>query len=315
MRKLLPLFIIILPLIISCSVKKSNTMELVVDLKSDFGAGAFWNHQTGELIWVDTTGKILNFYNPKTGNNKEMFIGQAIGAAVPAESGFIIAALQNGIYQIDPITGIKKLIADPEEDIPANRFNNGKSDPAGRFWAGTMNSGTNGGTGTLYRLNADSTIHEMIENVSVPNGIVWSGDYTKMFYIDSPTQKVMAFDYDNETGEISNGKVAVEIPAEIGLPYGMTIDADGNLWIALYGGAAVTCWDPVTGKLLREIEVQAKNVTSCAFGDDDLGTLYITTARHETSDEELKKYPHAGGVFKIRLGVYGMQSAFFKGEF
>jgi sugar lactone lactonase YvrE len=290
-------------------------MELVVDLKSDSGNGAFWNHETGELMWVDVTGKILNFYNPRTGNNKEMFIGQMIGAAVPAESGYVTAALQNGIYQIDPLTGTKKLIAAPEDTIPANRFNNAKCDPAGRFWAGTTNLDMKQGRGALYRLDSDSTVHKMIENVSISNGIVWSADNTKMFYIDSPTQKVIVYDYNNQTGEISKGKVAVEIPPETGLPSGMTIDANNNLWIAMYGAAAVTCWNPETGELLREIKVQAKNVTSCAFGDEDLGTLYITTARQETGNEELKKYPNAGGVFKIRPGVYGVKSTFFNDEF
>jgi sugar lactone lactonase YvrE len=315
MKKLLPFLIMIIPVMISCSVKESNKMELVVDLKSDFGSGAFWNHKTGELMWVDVTGKILNFYSPRKGHNKEMFIGQIIGAAVPAESGQVIAALQNGIYLIDPLTGTKRLISAPEDTVPENRFNSGKCDPAGRFWAGTVNMDMKQGMGKLYRLDSDSTVHEMLEYASIPNGTVWSGDNTKMFYMDSPTQKVIAYDYDNETGEISNGKTAVEIPPEIGLPYGMTIDADNNLWIAIYGGAAVTCWNPETGEMLHEIKVPAKNVTSCAFGDEDFGTLYITTARQETDSEELKKYPHAGGVFKIRPGVYGVKSAFFKGEF
>lgn len=315
MKKILLFFIVTVLLAAACSVKKSNKMELVIDLKSGLGEGAFWNYKTGELMWVDITGKILNFYNPKTGNNKEMLMGQMIGTAVPAESGLIMVALQDGIYRLDPLTGTKKLIASLEEDIPTNRFNDGKCDPAGRFWAGTMDLDLKPDMGALYRLDTDSTTHKILENVSISNGIVWSGDHTKMYYIDSPTQKVVVYDYNNETGEINNGKVAVEIPTEIGLPDGMTIDVNGNLWVALYGGAAVTCWNPETGKLLRKIKVPAKNVTSCAFGDEDLGTLYITTARQETSSEELKKYPHAGGVFKIRPGVYGVKSFFFKDEF
>ena len=257
----------------------------------------------------------MNFYNPETEFNKEMLTGQMIGTVVPEESGKVLVALQNGIYQLDPLTGTKILIANPEENIPTNRFNDGKCDPAGRFWAGTMDIEIEPEKGALYRLDPDSTIHKMIDRVSISNGIVWSHDCTKMYYIDSPTQKVMRYDYNNETGEISNPKVAIEIPEETGLPDGMTIDVDGNLWVALYGGAAVGCWNPQTGELIRKIEVPAKNVTSCAFGDDDLGTLYITTARQETSDEELKKYPNAGGVFKTRPGVKGVNASFFKGEF
>ena len=309
------LLILILFIISACTTQKTNNMELVIDSKSGLGEGAFWNYKTGELLWIDISGKVLNIYNPKTGFNKEMFTGQLIGTVVPEESGLMLVALQNGIYQLDPQTGTKKLIVNPEDSIPANRFNDGKCDPAGRFWAGTMDIDLKLGLGALYRLDPDSTIHTMINNVSISNGIVWSHDFSKMYYIDSPTQKVMVYDYDNETGEIASPKVAIEIPAETGLPDGMTIDADGNLWVALYGGAAVGCWNSETGELIRKIEVPAKNVTSCAFGDGDLGTLYITTARQETSDEELEKYPNAGGVFKTRPGVKGVESFFFNGKF
>jgi sugar lactone lactonase YvrE len=151
----------------------------------------------------------------------------------------------------------------------------------------------------------------MIENVSVSNGIAWSPDSAKMYYIDTPTHEVKEYDYNNVSGEISSPKVAIEISPDLGYPDGMTIDEEGNLWIALWGGSAVGCWNPKTGKLVRKIEVPAKNVTSCAFGDDDLGTLYITTARTGTTDEELKKYPNAGGVFKTVPGVKGVKANYF----
>ncbi|HDR51202.1 MAG TPA: SMP-30/gluconolactonase/LRE family protein [Mariniphaga anaerophila] len=309
------LLIFMAALLLSCTTSKKNEVELVLDTKSDLGEGAIWNYKTGELIWVDITGKILNFYNPKLKNNKEMLTGQMIGTVVPAESGKVMVALENGFYQLDPETGAKKLIANPEEDIPGNRFNDGKCDPAGRFWAGTMSTTGKRQAGALYRLDADGSVHKMIDNVGTSNGIVWSLDKTKMYYIDTPTRKVMAWDYNNETGEISHPKTAVNVPEEMGYPDGMTIDADGNVWIALWSGSAVGCWNPETGELLRTIDVPAKNVTSVAFGDDDLGTLYITTARTGTSEEELEKFPHAGGVFKIRPGVKGVEAFFFKGEF
>lgn len=309
------LVIIVAALFASCSTPKKNEVELVLDTKSDLGEGAIWNYKTGELLWVDITAKILNFYHPKLKNNKEMFTGQMIGTVVPAESGKVMVALQNGFYQLDPETGTKKLITNPEEGIEGNRFNDGKCDPAGRFWAGTMSTLGKRHAGALYRLDPDSSVHKMIDNVGTSNGIVWSPDYTKMYYIDTPTRKVMAWDYDNETGEISNPKTAIEVPEEMGYPDGMTIDEDGNVWIALWSGSAVGCWNPETGELLRTIGVPAKNVTSVAFGDDDLGTLYITTARQGTSDEELEKFPHSGGVFKTRPGVKGVEAFFFKGEF
>ena len=315
MKKVIAIFLGIVIIAFACSTQNSNNVELVIDSKSDLGEGAIWNYKTGELLWVNITGKILNIYKPRTGDNREMFTGQMIGTVVPAESGKVIVALQNGLYQLDPETGTKKFIADPEENIPTNRFNDGKCDPAGRFWAGTLSLKGESGVASLYRLDPDSTVHKMIENVSISNGIVWSHDLKKMYYIDTPTQKVMGYNYNNETGEISNPVVAVEVPSEIGSPDGMTIDANGNLWIALWGGSAVGCWNPENGELVRKINVPAKNVTSCAFGDDDLETLYITTARQDTNEEELEKFPFAGGVFKTRPGVKGINAFFFKGEF
>lgn len=296
---------------ISCSTPKPNDVELVIDSKSELGEGAIWNYQTGELMWVNIKGKILNFYNPATGFNKEMLTGQMVGTAVPTESGQVLVALQNGIYSLDPETGSKKLLTDPEADKPDNRFNDGKCDPAGRFWAGTLSLVGAKNAAALYRLDPDTSVHKMIDGVGISNGIVWSADQTKMYYIDTPTRKVMGYNYDNETGDISNPKVAVEIPNGAGGPDGMTIDADGNLWVALWGGSAVACFNPETGELIRKIEVPAKNVTSCAFGDDDLGTLYITTARESTSEEDLQRFPHAGGVFRTRPGVKGVKAFFF----
>ncbi len=290
-------------------------MELVLDTQSALGEGAIWNYKTGELIWVNITDKVLNFYNPFLDYNKELLTGQMIGTVVPAESGKLIVALENGFYQLDPETGSKLFIANPEENKSGNRFNDGKCDPSGRFWAGTMNKEGKQDSGALYRLDPDTAVHTMIDKVSISNGIVWSFDHQKMYYIDTPTQKVSSWDYNNETGEISNPKTAIEVPEEMGYPDGMTIDAEGNVWIALWNGSAIGCWNPETGELIRTIDVPAKNVTSCAFGDKDLGTLYITTARQGTSEEELENYPQAGGLFKTRPGVKGVEAFFFKGEF
>ena len=299
-------------IITSCATQNKDTVELVLDTKSELGEGAIWNHKTGELIWVNIEGEILNFYNPVLRNNKEMFTGQKIGTVVPAESGQVMVALENGFYSLDPATGTKKFIADPESDLPGNRFNDGKCDPEGRFWAGTMSKNGEKKAGALYRLDPDSSVRKMLDEVSISNGIVWSDNNRYMYYIDTPTRQVMRYDYDNNSGEISNPKVVVEVEQKLGAPDGMTIDSKGNLWIALWGGSAVGCWNPESGELLRKIEVPAKNVTSCAFGDKDLKTLYITTARTGTGDEELKQYPQAGGLFKIRPGVKGVEASFFK---
>jgi sugar lactone lactonase YvrE len=304
-------YILSVIIITSCTTQNTNDVELILDSKSKLGEGAIWNHKTGELLWIDIEGEILNFYNPKLGNNREMFTGQRIGTVVPTNSDKVLVALEEGIYYLDPGTGTKSFIINPEENSEGFRFNDGKCDPKGRFWAGTMSTRGEKEAGVLYRIDPDSTVNKMIENVSISNGIVWSNDELAMFYIDTPTQQVKKYDYNKETGEINNPQTVIEIPKEMGAPDGMTIDEDGNLWIALWGGSAVGCWNPESGELIQEIEVPAKNVTSCAFGDDDLKTLYITTARIGTSDEDLKRFPEAGGLFKTRLGVKGVKASFF----
>lgn len=313
MKQLLSLLCVTV-IVLSCTHSKTNKAELVLDTKSELGEGALWNHKTGQLMWINIEGKILNIYNPESGFNREMLTGQKIGTVVPTESGHALVALKKGIYHFNLETGSKKLLAAPEAAIENNRFNDGKCDPSGRFWAGTMSMIGEKETGTLYRFDADSSIHAIIPNVSISNGIVWSLDNKKMYYIDTPTQKVMGYDFDVETGNITNPKVAVKVPEEMGSPDGMTIDENGNIWVALWGGSAVACWNPETGALLQTIKVPAKNVTSCAFGDDDLGTLYITSARTATSEEELLQYPHAGGLFKVQPGVKGVKAFFFNDQ-
>jgi len=312
--RLNPIFLLIPFLaIIGCS--NNPKVELVLDAQCGLGEGAIWNYETNRLYWVNITGKMLNIYNPETGENNGLVTGQMIGTVVPSESGKAIVALQNGIYQMDVTTGSKQLIVNPEEGIAGNRFNDGKCDPAGRFWAGTLSLGGEKGKGALYRIDGDGAATKMVGDVTCSNGIVWSADKTKMYYIDTPTHKVMAYDYNNETGEIGNPAVAVEIPEEMGVPDGMSIDSDGNLWIALWGGFAISCWNPQNGKLIRKINVPAKNVTSCAFGGDRLETLYITTARQDLNPEELEKFPLSGGLFKVQPGVRGVKASFFKGQF
>lgn len=314
MRKKIVGLVLIFISIIACTVEKSK-VELVLDTKSALGEGAIWNPKNNLLYWVNITGETLNIYNPATCENKELRTGQSTSSVVPSESGKVIVSLQNGIYQMDISTGSKKFIVDPDSIITENRYNDGKCDPAGRFWVGTMRSGGEENNGALYRFDGDGSAHLMLEGVSISNGIVWSHDHTKMYYIDTPTRKVQAFDYDNETGTISNGHVAIEIPKETGAPDGMTIDENGNLWIALWGGAAVSCWNPETGDLIDKIEVPAMNVTSCAFGDDDFGTLYITSATQGLEKEALEKYPLSGGLFKVSPGVKGVPAYFFKGDY
>ncbi|MEM7105771.1 MAG: SMP-30/gluconolactonase/LRE family protein [Bacteroidota bacterium] len=289
----------------------SMTVELVHDIQNALGEGSIWNHKTGELYWVDIEGHALFTWDTKAKEPTKFEVGQHIGTVVPAIDGNIIIALRTGIFRLNPKTRDMTKFSQPESDTAGIRMNDGKCDPGGRFWVGSMHFDQIKYAANLFRIDHDGTTTKMLDSITISNGINWSLDHKTMYYIDTPDGNVKAFDYDNSTGDISNGRVVVTIPDTMGFPDGMTIDAEGKLWIALWNGNSVTRWDPETGKLLQTIKVPAHNVTSCAFGDDDLSTLYITTARLDMTDEELEAMPYAGGVFKVKPGVKGVPAHFF----
>lgn len=286
---------------------------LVLDAKATLGEGALWHPDEKLLYWVDIEGKALHLFDPATAVDKVWPVGARVGTVVPVAGGGALVALQHGIHRIDTKTGALSCITNPieEEDI---RFNDGKCDPSGRFWVGTMALDTREGAAVLYRMNQDGSIHQMLDKLTISNGIVWTADQKTMYLIDTPTSKVQAFDYDPATGNISNRRDAFRIPSSEGSPDGMTIDAEGKVWIALHGGGAVTRWDPATGSMLQKITVPAPQTTSCAFGGENLDTLYITTAREGLSEEQLEQCPHSGGLFAVKPGVRGIAASFFRGE-
>jgi sugar lactone lactonase YvrE len=290
----------------------SLSAELVLDAKAALGEGALWDTRRQVLYWVDIDGYILYLYDPATGDNRAIEIGQHVGTVVPRTRGGVMLALRHGFAALDLETEQLEIVADPEAGLPT-RFNDGKCDPAGRFWAGTMALDHTRGAASLYRLDADLSVHRMLGGVSTSNGIVWTQDAKTMYYIDTALGRVDAFDYSRETGDIAGRRTAFEVPGEMGFPDGSTLDSEGMLWVALWQGGAVSRWNPVTGELLQLVKVPAPNVTSCAFGGPDLDTLYITSARGSLGPEGLEQYPLAGGLFGANVGVTGLPAHEFAG--
>ena len=258
-------------------------------------------------------GKILHIYDPVLKVDKQLKVGSRVGTIVPVQNGGALLALQSGIHKIDTKTGKLTFIINPLIDSNI-RFNDGKCDPSGRFWVGTMALDSRIKGGVLYRFDKDKTVHLMLDSVSISNGIVWTADKKTMYYNDTPTGTIQAFDYDDTSGNITNRRVAVKIPNGIGAPDGMTIDVEGNLWVALWGGGIVGKFNPLTGELIQKIKVPAPNVSSCAFGGKNLDILFITTARQWMNQEQLKKYPLSGGLFSVKPGVRGVQAEFYTGK-
>jgi len=284
--------------------------EPVLDFRADLGEGALWDAARKVLYWVDIDGKKAFEYNPSTKENRVCDTGQMVGTIVPRRSGGVAVALQDGIYSLNFDTrNVSRMVA-VEENEPT-RFNDGKCDPRGRFWAGTMGFRAKN-AGTLYRIDPDLSVHPMVERVSISNGIIWTTDNTTMYYVDTPLLTVDAFDYDADRGTIANRRTVIRCEKEHGGPDGIWLDEQGNIWVAHYNGGCVRCWNPRTATIEETVEVPgAKMVTSCAFGGDDLDELYITTASRGLDDRGKRDQPNAGLLFKAHPGVRGIKAFAF----
>lgn len=281
--------------------------KVLIDDHAILGEGPLWDVTRQALWWVDTKRHKLNCFSPSDGSNKSFDVGQQIGTVVLREKGGLVVGLEHGIGIFDPETGDFEILCDPESHLHENRFNDGKCDPAGRLWIGSMeNAEENMDRGALYCFDIDGRVKKQVAPVGVSNGIAWTSDATTMYYIDSPTRRVDRFDYDVGTGEISNRRTAFEIPDGMGFPDGMAIDVEDKLWVALWNGWAVGRFDPETGELLGKVDVDASHVSACSFGGPELDELFITTARHLLEKHEDEAQPHAGGLFHTPVGVRGV---------
>ncbi|MDT8862442.1 SMP-30/gluconolactonase/LRE family protein [Alkalihalobacillus sp. MEB130] len=283
-----------------------DKVEGVFPAKATLGEGPHWDHDNHHLYWVDILEKKLHLFDPQQNQNHSVQFDQYIGAVVRSKSGQLLLAMENGIYQYDLQSQKLTFITNPEKNLSGNRFNDGKCDPAGRFWAGTMSLDETEGQGSLYRLDPSGESKKILSPVTISNGLAWSPDHSFMYYIDTPTSEVKMYQYDEKSGDIRFLKTSVSIPRSSGYPDGMTIDSDGMIWVAHWGGARVTRWDPQSGIQLDEISIPAKNVTSCTFGGANLDELYITTARIGMDEEELSHYPQSGNLFRVRTKAKGI---------
>ncbi|MBO7748906.1 SMP-30/gluconolactonase/LRE family protein [Paenibacillus sp. MWE-103] len=285
----------------------AEAAELLLDAKAVLAEGPHWNAEQGKLYWVDIQGCAFGRLDIRSGADERFAIGKSVGAVVcdATDGETVYLTTRDGFERYDCRTGELTAVADPEADRPANRFNDGKCDAAGRFWAGTMEDAEVNVAGSLYVLDNDLACRKAHGDVGVSNGIAWNADETEMYYIDSMKGTVTAFDYDAAAGTIANPRIIIDFAAEEGAPDGMTIDAEGMLWIANWGGWQVSRWNPRTGEKLDAVYVPAAKATSCVFGGDALDVLYITTARIGLSPEQLAEQPNAGGIFTFRPGVRG----------
>ena len=280
--------------------------ELILDAKATLGEGPAWDSKTQTLYWVDILEKRVY-----AGTRILAELDDLIGCLAPCKNGHLILALSGderrfSFADLEPDSVQLTVLATLDEP-PTNRLNDGKCDPAGRFLAGTMDMNEKDPNGALYSFDGKQ-VTRLLDGITVSNGLAWSPDHKTFYYIDTPMREVKAFDYDLATGQIANPRVVIRVPESLGWPDGMTSDINGNLWIAIWGGAQVTKWNPNTGELLEQFSVPALHTSACVFGGKDMNELYVTSARVGMSEADLKKYPLSGGLFKMITNVEGMKT-------
>ncbi|CAM5401290.1 SMP-30/gluconolactonase/LRE family protein [Streptomyces aurantiogriseus] len=281
----------------------TTTYEVAVRAEATLGEGPTWDPATGRLLWLDILGARLNSYDPSTGNRTVRVTDQHVGAAKPRVGGGLVLNLRDGVGLLDVDGGFRWLHHEP---VPGRRANDAAVAPDGSLWAGTMRYDEAPGGGTLSRLTGDGSVDVVLDDVTVSNGTGWSPDGRLMYYIDTPTRRVDVFDH--TSGQATNRRPFVEIEEGAGFPDGLTVDADGCVWVALWDGGAVRRYTPA-GELDRVVQLPTPRVTACAFGGPDLTDLYITTARVGLE----APHPVAGSLLVVPGAGKGLPQPAFAG--
>lgn len=286
--------------------------ECVWDAQARLGEGPMWSVKEGALYWVDILDRRLHRYSPQQGQRSWQFAQEISAVAERAHADGLVITQRNGFAFFNPATEELTPLVQPEAHIPTNRFNDGKVDGAGRFWAGTVDFDCDKETGSLYRLSPDLRCDQVDTGYIVTNGPTWSADGRTMYHNDSALGRVYAFDFEPESGEVANKRLFLQCGADDGSPDGMTTDAEGGLWIAHWGASKLTRRE-ADGRVTHTIDLPCSQVTSCAFSGPNFTTLYITSARVGLSDERLAREPLAGGLFAVDVGIAGMPANLFGG--
>jgi sugar lactone lactonase YvrE len=279
------------------------TVDVPYPLRCDLGEGPHWNAATGRLTFVDIDAGTIHQLDPATGVSTAVAVEPPVSFAIPVAgssqrvcgTGADLTLLDSGDAPIARVT--------VERGRPRNRFNDGKADPAGRLWFGSMSLARVPGEASFYRLDAAglATIHDAI---TISNGLDWDVERQRMYYIDTPRQRIDMLSYDVATGEIGECRTFATVDHADGAPDGLTVDADGGVWVALFRGGAVRCYDP-EGAIAATIQLPTTCPTCPAFGGEDLATMFVTTSRHRLSEADRAAQPAAGALLVVDAGVRG----------
>ncbi|MEH1868843.1 MAG: SMP-30/gluconolactonase/LRE family protein [Nostoc sp.] len=276
----------------------------VLKARARLGEGPIWDSTGKRLYWVDIYNHRVHQFNPATGENGFFDVGDVVSAIATAGADRLIMALRHHLAFLNTQTGVVTPIFEIEVNLPDNRFNDGKCDPQGRFWFGSMCS-LEKPQASLYRYDTDGSLHVIETGLTISNGLGWSPDQ-KIFYLtDSPQQKIYAYDFNSVSGSITNRRIFVDLTHESFYPDGLTIDSEGHIWSAMWNGWCVIRFNPNGEEILR-IKLPVQLPTSCTFGGEDLQTLYITTASVGLSQAEIEKSFYSGDLFALQTDVTGL---------
>jgi sugar lactone lactonase YvrE len=278
-------------------------VEIFDDRVCRLGEGPWYDERADRVGWVDILGRRL-LWRDFAGGTGGIETPTHVGAAVPRQDGGLVLCLRDGPALLDPDGRLHPLgtfadadvnSGEPPSSAPARRANDAKADPYGRLWLGTMAYDETPGAGGLYRLDPGSRVPvRMRDDITISNGLGWSPDGSLMYYVDTPTRRIDVFTYDGAAGTVARGRAFATIEADAGFPDGMCVDADGGVWVALFGGGVVRRYAP-DGALDREVKVDTEKVTSCAFAGDAFDQLIITTARGDDGEAGGRTYRHVPG--------------------
>jgi sugar lactone lactonase YvrE len=284
---------------------KSTDLTCVLDARAALGECPMWSAREQVLYWQDIDAPALHRFDPRTGRDVAMPMPASVGCFALREGGGFVVALRTGVHLVDATGAVYRRIAAPPYDPAHHRFNDGRCDPRGRLWVGTMNENRDAPSGALYRLDPDFTLREMVSGIMISNGLAWSPDGGTMYHADTHAHTVWAYDYDLDTGTPSKRRVFAQWQGETERPDGATVDSRGHYFVAFYRGGKVMELSP-GGSLVAEHRVPAMCPTMPAFGGPDLRTLYVTSARKQREPAELAEFPHSGGLFAKQVDAPGL---------
>lgn len=285
------------------------SVQPVFTARARLGEGPLWDAASSRLYWVDIYNHRVHWFDPKTGAADYWTVGETVGAIALTTQNRILMAQRHRLGFLDLQTGAIESIQAVEEDLPDNRFNDGKCDAAGRFWFGSMSR--IGPQASLYRYDPDGTMQMMETGLTISNGLGWSPDQKQFYLADSPLQQIFVYDFDLDSGTIANRRVHIDLTAGDAFPDGLTVDADGCLWIAMWDGWGLQRFDP-EGQKMAQIHMPVQRPTSCTFGGPDLQTLYITTASVGLSEVEIERSFFSGDLFALNTDVRGLPTNRFR---